>query len=202
MILVGAGGHAQACIDVLEVEGRFTIAGLVGHAAEVGGSVLGYPVLGTDTDLPALAASHAFALVAIGQIKTPDIRMRAFEHLRRLGFQLPVIVSPRAYVSRHAAVGAGTIVMHGAVVNAAAQVGCNCILNTQALIEHGATVGDHCHIATAAVVNGEARIGTGTFIGSNAVLRERAALSERSLIGMADQVRGDDWDDTSTGRRT
>jgi sugar O-acyltransferase (sialic acid O-acetyltransferase NeuD family) len=190
ILLVGAGGHARACIDVLESEGRFVVAGLIGTTAEVGAQVLGYAVLGTDADLPDLRSLHPWALVACGQIKTPDARIRVFEHLQRLAYELPVIVSPRAYVSRHALLGAGTIVMHGAVVNAGAVVGRNCIINSQALIEHGASVGDHCHISTAAVLNGDARVGAGSFVGSGAVLRERATVAERSLIGMGEQVRG------------
>jgi sugar O-acyltransferase (sialic acid O-acetyltransferase NeuD family) len=189
ILLVGAGGHAQACIDVIEAQARFAIAGLIGVAAEVGTRVLGYSVVGTDADLPRLQPGHPRALVACGQIKTPDLRLQLFERLQSLGYELPVIVSPRAYVSRHAVLGAGTIVMHAAVVNAGAVVGRNCIINTQALIEHGATVGDHCHIATAAAVNGEARIGAGTFVGSHAVLRERITVAERSVIGMGAQLR-------------
>lgn len=191
ILLAGAGGHAQACIDVLEAQARFTIAGLIGTATEVGTAVLGYQVLGTDQDLPALVSRHAHALVTCGQIKSPDPRIRLFERLQSLGYQLPVIVSPRAYVSGHALLGVGTIVMHGAVVNAGAVVGRNCIVNTQALIEHGATVGDHCHISTAAVLNGEACVGAGSFIGSNAVLRERVTVAERSVIGMGEQLQGD-----------
>jgi len=191
ILLVGAGGHAQACIDVIEAQSRFTIAGLTGTAAEVGTQVLGYPVLATDEELSALVSRYPRALVACGQIRTPSLRMRLFERLQSLGYELPLIVSPHAYVSARAALGCGTIVMHGAVVNAGAIVGCNCIINSQALIEHGAIVGDHCHVATAAVVNGEARVGAGTFIGSRAVLRERVTVAERSLIGMGEQVLGD-----------
>jgi sugar O-acyltransferase (sialic acid O-acetyltransferase NeuD family) len=194
ILLVGAGGHAQACIDVIEAQARFTIAGLIGTQGEVGARVLGYEVLGTDEDLATLVATHPRALVACGQIRTPDPRMRLFGRLKDLGYVLPVIVSTRAYVSSHAVLGEGTIVMHGAVVNAAAVVGRNCIINSQALIEHGATVGDHCHIATAAVVNGEARVGAGSFIGSNAVLRERVTVAERSLVGMGEQLRADRLD--------
>lgn len=191
ILLLGAGGHAQACIDVIEAQARFRIAGLIGTAAEVGARVLGYEVLGSDEDLPALVARHPYALVSCGQIKSPDLRMRLFERLETFKYQLPVILSPRAYLSKHAVVGAGTIVMHGAVVNAGAVVGRNCIINTQALIEHGAMIGDHCHIATAAVVNGEAKIGAGSFIGSNAVLRERVVVAERSLIGMGEPLHAD-----------
>ncbi len=30
IILIGAGGHAESCIDVIEQEDRFEIAGLIG----------------------------------------------------------------------------------------------------------------------------------------------------------------------------
>ena len=73
----------------------------------------------------------------------------------------PCSSRPHAHVSRHATLGAGTIVMHGAVVNAGAVVGRNCIINSQSLVEHDAVIGDHCHIATAAAINSGVRIGAG-----------------------------------------
>jgi sugar O-acyltransferase (sialic acid O-acetyltransferase NeuD family) len=189
ILLVGAGGHAAACIDVIESHGRFTIAGLVGSSADAGKRVLGYPVLGTDDDLPQLVGAHPSALVAIGHIDTVEPRIRLFEQLQRLGYALPAIISPHAYVSRHAALGVGTIVMHGAIVNAGAVVGRNCIINSQALVEHDVVIADHVHIATSAVVNGGAHIGTGTFVGSNAAVRQGVTLGERCFIAMGEVVR-------------
>jgi sugar O-acyltransferase (sialic acid O-acetyltransferase NeuD family) len=187
-LLLGAGGHARACIDVLEQEGRFAVAGLVGLSSEVGTRILGYPVVGSDADLSALLGKHTHALIAVGQIKTPELRMRLFDLLEQNRCQLPVIVSPRAYVSPHTTLGAGTIVMHGAIVNAGAVVGRNCILNSHSLIEHDAVVGDHCHIATSAAINSGVRIGSGTFIGSNSSVRQGTTIGERCLIGMGQRV--------------
>jgi sugar O-acyltransferase (sialic acid O-acetyltransferase NeuD family) len=191
ILLVGAGGHARACIDVIEQEGRFVVAGLVGLPHEVGTRIFGSAVLGTDADLPALLGDYAHALVSVGQIKIPEPRMRLFDLLEQSGCALPVIVSPRAYVSRHATLGAGTIVLHGAVVNAGAVVGRNCIINSQSLVEHDAVIGDHCHIATAAAINSGARIGAGTFIGSNSSVRQCINIGERCLIGMGQRVLAD-----------
>ena len=50
ILLVGAGGHARACIDVIEQEGHFVVKGLVGFPKEVGSVILNNPVLGTDED--------------------------------------------------------------------------------------------------------------------------------------------------------
>lgn len=182
--LLGAGGQARACIDVIEQEGRFQVAGLLGIRTQVGERVCGYPVLGTDTDLPSLLPQQAHALVVVGQIKHPDLRIRLFELLERRACVLPVIVSPHAYVSRRAVVSTGTIVMHGAIVNAGAVVGRNCILNSQSLIEHDANIADHCHVATAAAVNSGVRIGMGSFIGSNSCVRQGIMIGERCVIGM------------------
>jgi sugar O-acyltransferase (sialic acid O-acetyltransferase NeuD family) len=188
ILLLGAGGHARACIDVIEQEGRFAVAGLVGLAHERGRRVLGYPVLGTDADLVGLLRDYTHALIAVGQIKTAEPRVRLFDLLLRNRCELPVIVSPRAYVSPHATLGAGTIVMHGAVVNAAAAVGRNCIINSQCLIEHDAVIADHCHISTGVAINSGVHVGSGTFIGSNSSVRQVVNIGEQCLIGMGQRV--------------
>ncbi len=188
ILLLGAGGHARACIDVIEQHGGFAIAGLLGLATEVGSRVLGYPVLGEDGEVARFLQPHGQALVTVGQIKSPELRMRLFELLAGHGVEAPTIVSPHAYVSPHATLGAGTIAMHGAIVNAGAIVGRNCIINSHALVEHDAVVGDHCHVATAAALNSGVRIGAGTFIGSNSTVRQGITIGERCVIGMGQRI--------------
>lgn len=188
ILLIGAGGHALACIDVIEAQGRYRIRGLLGSAGEKGGYAIGHLVLGSDDDLPTLAAQGGSALVCLGQIKTPEHRMRLFGRLRELGFALPSIVAPTAWVSPHAHVGAGSIIMHGAIVNAGARVGENCIINTRAVVEHGVTVGDHCHVSTGALLNGDAQVGEGSFIGSGSQLKEGVRVGRRCIVGIGATV--------------
>lgn len=189
LILIGAGAHSHACIDVIEQHGGYQIAGLIGMPDEMHDHRLGYAVIGTDGDLPELAKTTPYALITLGQIKTPAHRIRLYKQVLAIGFQLPTIISPSAYVSRHASIGAGTIVMHGAFVNAGASVGENCIINTRALIEHDATIADHCHISTASVINGNATIGSGCFVGSGSSIREGVSLGQGCLVGMGLAVR-------------
>ena len=188
IILIGGGGHCKSCIDVIEQEGRFDIAGIVDMPEKVGEKVLGYPVIGTDADLSALLKSFPNVLITLGQIKTPSRRMSLFEELESLGAKFPVVQSPLAYVSPHADIAEGTIIMHQALVNAGARVGRNCIVNTKALIEHDAVIEDHCHIATATIINGGVRVGTGTFVGSNAVTREYISICDNAVIGCGAQI--------------
>ncbi len=188
ILLLGAGGHARSCIDAIEQEGRFRVAGLVGADAETGGTVLGYPILGNDGELPSLLRRYCRALVTVGQIKNPDTRIRLFALAQQFGCELPVVISPRAYVSRHAKIGRGTIVLHGAVINAGAEVGDNCIVNTSAVIDHDAIVGSHCHISTTAVLNAGVKVGAGTFVGSNTSIRQNLEIGSCCVIGMGQVV--------------
>ena len=189
IILIGAGGHAHACIDVIEQHDQYQIAGLVGMAEEMHTHHLDYKVIAADDDLPELAKTYQYAFITVGQIQSPDPRIRLYQQATELGFQLPVIIAPTAHVSRHATIGAGTIVMHGAIVNAGARVGNNCIINTRALLEHAATVEDHCHISTGAILNGDVHIGAGSFVGSGSVIKEGITFGKRCVVGMGLSVR-------------
>lgn len=191
LLLLGAGGHARSCIDVIERQGVFDIAGLVGTRDELGRRLLSYPVVGTDEDLDTLAKVHRHALVAVGQIASPETRMRLHRLALAAGFELPAVVALGAYVSPHATVGAGSIVMHGAIVNAGADIGANCIVNSRALLEHDVRVGDHCHVSTGAVVNGGVQIGAGSFIGSGCVIREGVRIGSGCVVGMGLALRQD-----------
>jgi len=183
IILVGAGGHARACIDVIELYGHFKIAGLIEKEGNDNQNILGYPVIGTDEDLQHLRQKYKRTLVTVGQIISPKIRIKIFELLMELDYKLPVIVSPRAYVSKHARIGEGTIVMHNAIVNANAKIGKNCIINSNALIEHDAIIGDHCHIATGAIINGEVTVNRESFIGSGTITKQCISIGRNCIIG-------------------
>jgi sugar O-acyltransferase (sialic acid O-acetyltransferase NeuD family) len=191
VLLLGAGGHARACVDLIEQHGGYTIAGLVGLEAEVGSTVLGYPVLGTDAQLPELLGRYGAGLVTMGQIKSAAPRVRLFEQLTRHAATRPAIVSPRAYVSPHATLGQGTVVLPGAAVIAGATVGRNCIINSMALVEHDAVVGDHCHVATGARLNSAVHVGDRTFIGSGSVIRQGIRIGCDCVLGMGTMLTHD-----------
>jgi sugar O-acyltransferase (sialic acid O-acetyltransferase NeuD family) len=182
IILIGGGGHCKSCIDVIEHEDRFEIAGIVDIPEKNHHGVLGYPVIGSDSDLVKLTKTFPNVLITLGQIKSPNRRMYLFNMIKQMGARFPVIQSPLAYVSSHAQVAEGTIVMHYALINAGASVGRNCIINTKALVEHDAVIEDHCHISTGAVVNGGVKIGSGSFFGSGAVSREYTSIPSNSFI--------------------
>ena len=183
ILLIGAGGHARSCIDVLEEENQFEIAGLIEKCESISNNSLGYSVIGTDDNLKVLRQQYKNALITVGQIKSPKIRIKLYKLLKELDFTLPVIVSPHAYVSKHAQIGEGSIIMHGVIINANAKIGNNCIINNKSLIEHDAVIGDHCHIATGAIINGEVSVGDKSFLGSGGVIKQAISIGGNCVIG-------------------
>ena len=184
ILLIGAGGLSQSCIDVIEQENLYEIVGLIGIKDEVGQNRLGYKILGTDEDLLDLSQSISNVLIAVGQIKSASLRKKLFNLAQNLNFKTPSIISPKSYVSPHAKIGTGTILMHGTFVNAGAAVGENCIINSRALVEHGANISDHCHLSTGAIVNGNVSIGNSTFIGSGTLIQEGIDIGANCVVGM------------------
>ena len=191
IILIGAGGHARSCIDVIELSGLFKIAGLVEKGKLNNKENLGYPIIGTDDDLQNLRQKYSHSLITVGQIKSPETRMRLYQLLKGMGYTLPIIISPRAYLSKHSQIGEGTIVMHDVMVNANARIGKNCIINNKVLIEHDAVIGDHCHIATGAIVNGEVIVGNESFMGSGAITKQSISIGSNCVIGAGVVVKRD-----------
>lgn len=176
ILLIGGGGHCKSCIDVIEQEGRFIIAGIIDKKEQIGNDVLGYKVLDCDENISEYLTIKN-AAVTIGQIKSSERRIHLFNLCKEIGFVMPYIVSPSAYVSQYAVISEGTMIMHHALINAGAKVGRNCIINSKALVEHDAVIEDNCHISTGAIINGGAVVKENSFFGSNAVSKEYALIS-------------------------
>jgi sugar O-acyltransferase (sialic acid O-acetyltransferase NeuD family) len=182
IILIGGGGHCKSVIDVIEQEGKFKIIGIVDKSELLGKEILGYKVIGNDSDLADLAKIHRNALITIGQIKSPINRIRLFALALKSGFVLPSIISPTAYVSMHSSIGNGVVVMHSAIINSHTTIGDNCIINSKALIEHDCKVHNHCHISTNATINGGVTVESESFIGSGATTKEFITIKKGSFV--------------------
>lgn len=182
IFLVGGGGHANSCIDVILSHGHFEIAGFTDQYKNAAISSFGYPYLGNDDQFEELIKLGFCAAICLGQIKNVDLRVNIYEKLYRCNAHLPVIKASTSYVSESATLGEGTMVFHNSVVNVGAKIGANCIINTSAIIEHGCYIGAHTHIAPHATILGDASIGESCFIGANAIIFPSVKIPSNSVI--------------------
>lgn len=187
LILVGGGGHCKSVIEVAESAG-YNIKGILDTPENVGKSVLGYPVIGTDEQINRFVGDHRF-IVTVGQIKDVSLRIRLHEKIKDAGGKLLTLIASTAYVSKYAILGEGTVIMHKAMVNADAKIGVGCIINTFANIEHDAVIGNYCHISTGAMVNGNCKVGHKTFLGSQSVMVNGTEIAEGCVVAAGAMVR-------------
>ena len=191
IILIGGGGHCKSCIDIIEEEGQYTIKGIVDIPKKIGHTILGYPIIDSDNNLEAIVKKYKYFFITIGFIKTPILREKLFKRIISLGGEFPVIIAPKAHVSKHAKIDSGTIVMHGVIINANAIVGKNCIINNLSLLEHDTEIGNNTHVSTGVRVNGDCKIGSRSFIGSGTVINQGVQIYDDIIIGSGSLVRKD-----------
>lgn len=186
LILIGGGGHAKSCIDIIRSTAQYNILGYIDLTPCLDDK-FGIPYLGNDEVIPDYIQGNQF-LICIGHTQSSEIRKKMYQHLKNLGAKLATIVSPHAHISSYASIGEGSIIFHGVSIQADAHIGVNCIINNHALIEHESRIGDHSHISTGSIVNGNVQIGQGVFVGSGAVLKQGIEVGSSALIGMGSIV--------------
>lgn len=184
IVILGTSGHAKVIIDIVEQEGRYRIAGLVDRFCRDGESILDYPVIGTDDDLPLLLKRYNIsgAIVAIGDnFLRSAVAARVADACQ--GLRFVSTIHPRASIARGTAIGDGTVVMAGVSVNPSCIIGRHCILNTNASLDHDSCMSDFSSIAPGATTGGGCRIGEFSAVGIGAVMIHNITIGAHAIIG-------------------
>lgn len=140
LLILGAGGHGEVVAETAQASGFSKIAFLDDNSPKAIGAI---------RDLADFRDRFSYAFVSIGN---PVLREALLSRLEEAGYQIPVLVSPAAYVSPSAKLGKGSIAEPGAIVSSNASVGIGCILSVGAIIDHNAVIEDFCHVNAGAIV--------------------------------------------------
>lgn len=184
VVILGGGGHGKGVIEAARA-GELDVVGVLdARADEIGPTVLGVAVLGSDEQFDRARARGARRYVlGVGHLGDAAVRRRLSEAAEAAGLEPAVVVHPSAVISPSAEIGPGTVVMPAAVVHAAASVGRHAIVNSGAIVEHDCRVADHAHLATGAVLTGEVAVEAGAFVGAAAVVRHRRRIGRDATVG-------------------
>jgi sugar O-acyltransferase (sialic acid O-acetyltransferase NeuD family) len=188
LIIIGGGGQCKSSIDIIIESTNFKIIGILENENTANQSINGIPIIGTDDDYEKYVSLGYSFHIAVGQLKSSNIRFSIFSKLKKMGAKLPSIVSKFSHVSRFSTIGEGTIISHNVVVNSNTIIGSNCIINTGCIIEHDCIIGDNNHISTSTVVNGNCKIGNNNFIGSNSVVINNVFIPDNCIVGAGSVV--------------
>ena len=181
IIIIGSGGHATSCIDVIEQSSDYKIKGIVNNSKAKNNT--NYPIIGDDSELDKIILKYQNILIGVGQIKDHTKRKNLYKKLVKIGFNLPSIQSPNSYVSSNSIIGNGNIIMHDVIVNANSKISNNCIINSKSLLEHDTYIESNTHISTGTIINGGVLISEGSFIGSGCIINENVKIGRNCIIG-------------------
>jgi sugar O-acyltransferase (sialic acid O-acetyltransferase NeuD family) len=184
VVVLGCSGHARVVVDILEAQGRCHIVGLLDSLKPPGSEVLGYQVIGSDDDLPALVSANICDTLIVG-IGDNWVRSRMVTRIKRIvpGIHFATAIHPSAQIAKYCSIGAGTVIMAGVVVNPGCEIGEFCILNTSSSLDHDSRMGNFSSLAPRAVTGGTVKIGAYSAVAIGAVLSHSVSIGDHTVVG-------------------
>ena len=187
IVVVGAGGHAKVCIELLramKIEVAWCVAG-----SDAPGQCLNVPVLAGDDHMARLrAAGYGRLFVAIGANR---LREKLAGMALELGYELVSAVSPHAIISPTARLGAGIAVMAGAIINANAVISDLAIINTGAVVDHDCQVGRAAHVGPQTALAGNVEVGDQVMLGVGCKAIPGVRIGAGAVVGAGAAVISD-----------
>jgi sugar O-acyltransferase (sialic acid O-acetyltransferase NeuD family) len=184
IIIFGASGHGSVVADCMERQGRYKLVGFVDSFKKRGISHSGYPVLGTEMDLPYIISAFAVnaGVVAIGD---NWLRKRMVDKILDIApdFTFISVVHPMATIGRKVVVGNGSVVMPGAIVNSGSIIGEHCIINTNASLDHDGIMGNFSSLAPRVSTGGHLLLGSFSAVCLGASIIENIEIGDHAVIG-------------------
>lgn len=192
IILLGGGGHAKVLIDLIMIDGRYEIIGILDSQPKIRSLVKDIPVLGDDDLLADLYKKGVNkACIGIGSVKDNTRRKRLYERVKQYNFSVPCLIHPSAIMSENAKVSEGVQIMAGVVIQTDCMIGENTIINTGAIVEHDCSIGKHVHICPGVIISGGVSICDNAFVGVGATIIHGIKIGEGVLIGAGSVVVND-----------
>ena len=181
LLLVGAGGFGRVVLE--HVSGLYDCAFLDDGDAVV---VDGVPIIGKTSNMAYFYPEYKLLLVTIGNNK---LREQIYMEAASIGYSFPNIIHPSAYVSPHAHIGSGCVILNNAVVQNNARCGDGCILNPGVELHHDSSIGNYCLIYTNSVIRSLTTVGDRVWMGSNVTISTSAIIPNDEKVEDGNVIR-------------
>lgn len=178
LLIIGAGGHGGVVAETAEIMGLWENIVFLDDRVDVN-MVLGHRIVGKLNDYERFTNKCRDAIVCIGD---NEKRLALIEELLKLGYKVPVIIHPKASVSKYSTIQEGSVILAGAVINTGSSIGRGCIININSTIDHDSTLENGVHIVSGAIVRSMAKIGRLSTIRAGACVKAGTVLGDKTVI--------------------
>lgn len=180
LLILGAGQYGTVAREIAQSMQCFEKIEFLDDCYGTDSAFYHEETVGRFCDYEGFAGEYSYAIVAVGN---PEHRQKQMEKLKEAGFRIPVLVSPKAYVSPSVQLRMGCIVESFAGINANVVVGEGTIISMGAMVDHNSVVMDFCHIDCGAVVESGALVGRGMTVAAGMVFkRESSKIMAETLL--------------------
>ncbi|MBR2671013.1 MAG: lipid carrier--UDP-N-acetylgalactosaminyltransferase [Oscillospiraceae bacterium] len=180
LLLVGAGGFGRVVLE--HAIQQYDCSFLDDNCT---GIINGALIVGKTTDIEKLYGQYKLLIVTIGN---NILREEIYSVAKRVGYDIPNIIDPSAYISPYASMGSGCIVLNNAVVQNNVKIGNGVILNPGVELHHDSVVGNNVTIYTNSVVRSGARICDRVSLGSTLTIGNNVVVEKDSIIGDGETI--------------
>ncbi|APC41950.1 acetyltransferase [Clostridium estertheticum] len=184
LLIIGAGGHGRVVLETAELEGRWDNIRFLDDRTDVE-MVLDHRIIGKMDDYKRNSKKYEYAIVCIGN---NEKRLGLIKEILKVGYKVPVIIHPKASVSKYSNVGYGSVILAGVVINTGAKIGMGCIININSSVDHDCEVYDGVHVCSGAVVRSTCKIGGLSYIGAGAVVKSGTVLKDKYVLADGESV--------------
>lgn len=192
LIIYGGGGHAKSLIDLIRVEGKYNVVGILDDGLPAGSAILDVPVLGSGDLLAELRQKGiAKAVNAVGGIGNITPRLKVYDKLKTAGYTFPTVIHPRAFVEPTANLGDGGQLFFNAYIGSDVKMGFGCIVNTGAIVSHDCVLNDFVNISPGAILAGAVTIKERTLIGMGVTINLNVVIGAGARVGNSAVVKAD-----------
>jgi sugar O-acyltransferase (sialic acid O-acetyltransferase NeuD family) len=189
IILIGGGGHALSCIEVINQNKNLDLIGFYDHD-EKKKQILNYNNLFlTNSDIDSYQTETKYLIMGIGFINNAKARDKLINELNKKNFHFVELRSKSSIVSNYSNIGQSVQIFNNVIINAGSFIGDHSILNNNCLIEHNCYVGKNVHISTGAILNGDVNVNDNTFIGSGAIINNGIKIGKNCIIPSGSVIR-------------
>lgn len=174
LLILGAGQYGHVVKEIAEDTGIFDKIDFLDDFAP--------SAIGRFDEIEKFKTEYKNAVVALGNA---DLREKLIGNLILAGYNLPAIISPKAYVSKSAKLGYNTIIEPLAIVNTESEIGNGTFICAGAIVNHNVKIGECCLLQCGSVVPANSVVAPKTTLDYNKAYDGRSVepIEKRTPVG-------------------